>query len=145
MTAVEKFFFKSDMFDVLILEPLEHIRGNTDLTYDGILHFFTPEGNSFADEVNQMLKELHNTIVPNAYHENEDILANNVIKRHKWNIYKENSRWKGNDYDELNLLAAAAGRIKSAFDHNTLHFDDMEKGHQKILADILSIILYHRF
>lgn len=49
MTPVENFFFKSELLDYLALRPLSHIKGNWDLTYDGIEHFFTTEDNSFAE------------------------------------------------------------------------------------------------
>jgi hypothetical protein len=58
MTPVEHFFFKSELLDCLVLRPLSHIKGNWDLTYDGTKHFFTPEENSFAEEINQLLIRL---------------------------------------------------------------------------------------
>jgi hypothetical protein len=156
MTAVEHFFFKSELLDYLVLRPLSHIKGNWDLTYDGTEHFFTPEENSFAEEINQLLIDLNNSIVPDSYHDNEDCLAEYVKENLNWDIKKNGSQWEGAEYklileqggfsddDQQNLLIAAAGRIKVAIDYNQLHFDDMERGHQNILADVLSIILYHR-
>ena len=49
-----------------------------------------------------------------------------------------------NDIDEKNLVLSACGRVKAAIDRGQLHFDDMEKFHRKMLADVLAIILYHR-
>lgn len=156
MTPVENFFFKSELLDYLVLRPLSHIKGNWDLTYDGTEHFFTPEENSFAKEINQLLIDLNNTIVQDSYHDNEDCIVEYLKKSLNWDIKKNGSQWKGAEYklileqggfsddDQQNLLIAAAGRIKVAIDYNQLHFDDMERGHQNILADILSIILYHR-
>jgi hypothetical protein len=156
MTPVEKFFFKSELLDYLVLRPLSHIKGNWDLTYDGKEHFFTPEENSFAEEINQLLIDLNNSIPPNSYHDNEDCLAEYVKANLNWNIEKNGSQWEGAEYklileqggfddsDQQNLLVAAAGRIKVAIDYNQLHFDDMGRGHQNILAYVLSIILYHR-
>lgn len=156
MTPVEHFFFKSELLDYLVLRPLSHIKGNWDLTYDGTEYFFTPEENSFAEEINQLLIDLNNSIVPDSYHDNEDCLAEYVKENLNWDIKKNGSQWEGAEYklileqggfsddDQQNLLIAAAGRIKVAIDYNQLHFDDMERGHQNILADVLSIILYHR-
>jgi hypothetical protein len=42
------------------------------------------------------------------------------------------------------LVLAAAGRIRSAIIRGQFRFDEMEKAHQKILAGVLSCILYHR-
>lgn len=156
MTPVENFFFKSELLDYLVLRPLSHIKGNWDLTYDGTEHFFTSEENSFAEEINQLLTDLNNTIVPDSYHDNEDCIVEYLKKSLSWDIKKNGSQWEGAEYklileqggvsddDQQNLLIAAAGRIKVAIDYNQLNFDDMERGHQNILADILSIILYHR-
>ncbi len=49
------------------------------------------------------------------------------------------------DEDQQNLILAAAGRIIAAINYNQLHFDDMEKGHRNMLAEVLAIILYHRY
>ncbi len=158
MTPVEKFFFKSELLDYLVLRPLSHIRGNWDLTYDGTEHFFVPEEDSFAVEINQLLIDLNNVKIPDSYHDNEDCLAQYVKANLNWDIKKDGKQWKGEEYkvileqggfsddDQQNLLIAAAGRIKTTIiDYKQFHFDDMERGHQNILADILSIILYHRF
>ncbi len=79
-----------------------------------------------------------------------------MIANLNWKIEKVGSRWIGenyaaileqggfNDFDELNLVLAAAGRIKAALARNQCHFDEMEQSHQKMLADVLAIILYHR-
>ncbi|EBF8391669.1 hypothetical protein NBB52_05625 [Salmonella sp. NW1172] len=48
------------------------------------------------------------------------------------------------DEDQKNLCLSIAGRIRAAINRHQFHFDDMEKSHQKILADVIAIILYHR-
>ena len=156
MTPIENFFFKSELLDYLVLRPLSHIKGNWDLTYDGKEHFFIPEDDSFAEEINQLLIDLNNSTPPSSYHDNEDCLAEYVKANLNWDIKKNGSQWEGAEYksileqggfsdnEQQNLLNAAAGRIKVAIDYKQLHFDDMERGHQNILADVLSIILYHR-
>ncbi len=95
MTPIEKFFFKSQFLDILVLKPLEHIRGNWDLTYDGEENFFIPEENSFAEEINQLLIDLNNSVPPISYHNNEDCLAEYVKTNLKWNINKVGQKWEG--------------------------------------------------
>ena len=96
------------------------------------------------------------TAPPVRYHDNEDRLAQYVIDRLGWPIYKENGRWVGADYhvileqggfddiDQAELLTAATGRIYAAIKHGQSHYDDMEQGHQGMLSAVLTIILYHR-
>lgn len=48
------------------------------------------------------------------------------------------------DTDEANLMLAVAGRIHAARIAGQEHFDDMEESHQRMLAAVLSVILYHR-
>ena len=48
------------------------------------------------------------------------------------------------DEDQKNLILAAAGRIEAAIEHGQTNFDDMEYGHQKILAMVMASILYQR-
>lgn len=70
---------------------------------------------------------------------------------------KAGKRWVGADYiiilqeggfydlNENNLLQAAAVRIVAAKSFDQEHYDDMEERQGKMLAVILSLILYHRF
>jgi len=93
---------------------------------------------------------------PFQYHRNEDCLAEYVNANLNWNLKNVGGRWVGeeysvileqggfNDINLVNLKLAAAGRIKAAIIRKQLHFDDMEQSHQKILADVLAIILYHQ-
>lgn len=87
---------------------------------------------------------------------NEDVLAEYVKSHLNWNIYKKGNRWESSDYeaiinqgsfgdeDQKNLILAAAGRIEAAIEHGQTNFDDMEYGHQKILAMVMASILYQR-
>lgn len=100
---------------------------------------------------------MENTQPPKKYHGNEDVLAEYVNDNLNWNIKKVKNRWEGADYkvileqggfgdiDEKNLILAATARIHTAIKLGQKHFDEMENGHMIMLANILSIILYHRF
>ena len=106
--------------------------------------------------LNKLIGELAQLNPPTKYHIHEYCLAEYVIGYCHWTIYKVGNRWKGLDYvsilesagfydvGESNLMLAAAGRTKAAINRNQNNFDDMERSHQRILATVLSIILYHR-
>lgn len=146
----------SELFDYMVTRPLDHILPNWELMWDDNTNRFIPEEDSFAEKVNKMLDELVDMPIPDKYHDNEDILAEYVQKHHNWNIVKVNGRWISYDYreilnqgsfgdaDQKNLLAAAKGRIAAAIQHGQTKFDDMEYGHQRILAMVLASILYQR-
>ena len=114
------------------------------------------EQGSYAAVLNSLISELQTVLPPERYHDNEDRLAEYVIKNLKWPIRKEGDRWVGPDYksiieqggfddlDQLDLVSAAAGRIRAAIDRGQKHFDDMEESHRRMLGAVLSIILYHR-
>ena len=109
-----------------------------------------------AEEVNRLLDEISEVQPPKEYHANEDVLAEYVKSHLNWNIYKKGNRWESSDYeaiinqgsfgdeDQKNLILAAAGRIEAAIEHGQTNFDDMEYGHQKILAMVMASILYQR-
>ncbi len=151
------FFDDSDCLDSLVLRPLSHIKPNWELTWDQDNWEYHSEEDSFVTELNNLLREILRTVPPARYHDNEDVLAEYVIKRLNWKIRKEGQRWVGQDYraileqggfddeDERNLVLAAAGRMRTAMRLGQNHFDEMEKGHQQIFAWVLAIILYHRF
>jgi len=153
---VKSFFKQSDCLNYLVTRPLSHINCNWELTWDHEKQEYAPEEDSYAELLNQLIEELNSVNPPSKYHENEDCLAKYVISDLKWNIKKVGGRWVGQDYtvilsqggfndiNEENLILAAAGRIKAAISRKQLHFDDMEQSHQKILADVLLCILYHR-
>ena len=150
------FFFRSDLLDHMVLRPLSHIKANWELTWDGGTHECIPEEDSFCASLNQLITELDQTSPPSRYHDNEDCLAQYVLNTMKWPIKKVGSRWIGAEYesileqggfedlDEKNLILAAAGRIAAAKKRGQCHYDDMEESHRKMLAAVLSIILYHR-
>jgi hypothetical protein len=156
MIDTKEFFGRSDLLDRLSLKQLSHIEGNWELTWNSENHKYEPEEDSYAEKVNQLIEELGQVNPPKEYHENEDCLAEYVRANLNWKIEKVNGRWIGEDYtaileqggfdniNEKSLVLAAAGRIRAALDRNQRHFDDMEQSHQKILADVIAIILYHR-
>ncbi len=150
------FFYNSNDLDVMVLRPLSHINGNWELTWDNTTKLCEIEEGSFAEQLNNLMEEIEQTLPPTKYHDNEDILVEYVRTHLNWEVSKVNNRWVGNDYesmleqggfsdvDEKNLILAAAGRLRTAINHGQLHFDDMEEGHKKMFAAVLSIILYHR-
>ena len=142
--------------DYEILRPLSHIRPNWELTWDAEKQQYHEEEKSYAKQLNMLIEELHNTSPPSRYHDNEDRLAEYVLDKLRWPIRKERGRWVGADYysiieqggfgdlDEKDLVLAAAGRIKAACIRGQEHYDQMEESHRRMLAAVLSVILYHR-
>jgi hypothetical protein len=156
MVDAKKFFWQSESLDYLALRPLSHIKGNWELTWDSEEGKYEPEKDSYAEMLNQLIEELGQVNPPKKYHDNEDCLAEYVITNLHWKIKKLDSRWVGEDYtniltqggfddiDEKNLVLAAAGIIKAAMDRKQYHFNDMEESHQKMLAAVIAVIIYHR-
>ncbi|MCK5493731.1 MAG: hypothetical protein KAJ14_11535 [Candidatus Omnitrophica bacterium] len=156
MVDTKTFFNNCIILDHLVLRQLCHIKGNWELTWDGEKEEYESEENSYADLLNKLIEEMGNVNPPAKYHDNEDCLAEYVKERLNWNIKKINGCWVGLDYfsileqgafddiDQDHLILAAVGRIKAAIKHKQLHFDEMEQSHQRMLADVLAIILYHR-
>lgn len=150
------FFANSNLLDRMVLRPLSHIYGNWELTWDYQNQSYQPEDNSFAEMLNTLVDELQQSTPPAHYHNNEDVLAEYVREHLNWQVQKVGNRWIGADYDSLleqggfhdlneaNLILAASGRIHAAQARNQNHFDDMEESHQRMLAAVLSVILYHR-
>lgn len=154
---VRAFFASSDgVLDRLVLRPLSHITLNWELTWDDTAQAYAPEEDSFAAILNQVISDLADSQPPKRYHDNEDRLAHYLGEHLGWNIRKEKGRWVGEDYevileqggwhdlDQADLVQAAAGRIHAAMDRQQIHFDAMERSHQRMLAAVLTIILYHR-
>ena len=154
-----KLFFSdsdSDMLDRDVLRPLSHIKGNWELTWCDVKKKYVEEDNSYAKLLNELISELESVKPPKKYHDNEDRLAEYVKEALKWPIRKQGSRWVGVDYDlileqggfhdvdEENLVLAAAGRIRAAQDRGQMHYDDMERSHKRMLAAVMTVILYHR-
>lgn len=150
------FFGLSNMFDHMVTRQLSHIKENWELTWNNKENMFNPEENSYAEIINNLLIELSNLAPPSNYHDNEDKLAEYCKDSLNWPIYKVGKFWRGmeyvcileqgsfNDENQINLLLSIAGRLRAAINRNQLNFDDIEKSHQKILADVIAIILYHR-
>lgn len=151
-----EFFDQSDYLDYEVLRPLSHIRGNWEL-YPGTDEFhFELEEDSFAKELSELIDELGATEIPDRYHDNEDTLAEYVRDKFDSEIRKVGNRWVGREYqiilqdagffdiNEENLVQSAKGRIIAAQNFNQNHYDEMETGHRKMLAVILTLILYHR-
>jgi len=156
MHPIWQFFANSESLDYCVLRPLSHINGNWDTTWDFDLERYKPEEDSFSEQLNELIDELSACLPPVRYHDNEDRLAEYVRDHSKWPIRKVGGRWIGIDYfavlqegsfsdfNQLDLIEAAAGRIKAAIDRGQSHFDDMEDSHKKMLAFVLSMILYQR-
>jgi len=155
-TTVKIFFANSDILDYMVLRRLSHVNISWELTWDPVEQEYKREEGTFSGLLIDLINELATTKYPPKYHDNEDALAEYVRESLKWQIQKIGSRWVGatygsileqggfKDIDEKNLVQAAAGRIQAAINRGQTHFDDMEKFHRQILADVLAIILYHR-
>jgi hypothetical protein len=153
---VKHFFHWSELTDHAVLRPLSHVRPNWELDWDDQKKQYSPEEDSFAHDLNEVIDQLATLQPPLRYHDNEDRLAEFVRARLNWKIEKVGNRWVGEDYAFIieqgsfgdyqmpNLLLAACGRIHAAISRGQLHFDDMEDSHQHMLAAVLSTILYHR-
>lgn len=152
---LDSFFEDSEFLDYEVLRPLSHIRGNWELSR-GTDTLFEPEEDSFAMELSQLIEELEVAEIPSRYHDNEDQLARYVQEKFDKEIKTVGNRWIGQDYriilqdagffdiDERNLVQSAKGRIVAAINFGQEQYDDMELGHRKMLAVILTLILYHR-
>lgn len=150
------FFANSDILDRMVLRPLSHINMSWELTWDRQNKEYEREPDTFANLLIDLITEISNTVPPTKYHNNEDCLAEYVIQSLHWNIHKQGGRWVGMDYDsileqggfsdinEKNLVEAATGRIQAAISRQQNHFDDMEEHHQRMLAAVMTIIIYHR-
>ena len=154
---LNQFFADSDTLDYyMVLRPLAHIRGGWDVTWDAEKQIYVEEDDSFAGLLNALILEMSSANPPKRYHANEDGLAEYVRANLNWNVHKVGGRWVGADYssilqqgsfgdvDQGELVLAAAGQIQAARDRGQLHFDDMEESHQRMLAAVLSIILWQR-
>jgi hypothetical protein len=154
--GIISFFANSCYLGHEVLRPLSHILGFWELDYDPEKEEFVEEDDSCAGLLNVLHKELEHTAPPARYHDNEDCLAQYVVEHLGWPIHKGENRWEGADYDsiieqggfddlnERNLVLAAAGRIRAAIIRGQKHFDHMEASHRRMLAAVISIILYHR-
>lgn len=155
-TKIKDFFTNSDDLDRLVLRPLSHINMNWEIRWCNKNKEYIREEDTFASILNDLIDEFAKTVPPNKYHKNEDCLAEYVKEFLNWKITKINDKWIGEDYDailehggfhdlnEANLVKAATGRINAAIKRNQYHFDEMEKSHQRMLAAVITIIIFHR-
>lgn len=153
---VVEFFENSMNLDRQVTRQLSHIRFNWELTWNMHLAAYENEEDSFAGLLNALVHELSELKPSAKYHDSEDRLAQHCKEKMGWDIKKQNRYWVGADYpsileqgsfddiDQEELCLAASGRIKAAFKFGQVHFDQMEMGHQIMLADVIAIILYHR-
>lgn len=151
------FFAHSELLDYLVVRPLSHITLNWELTWDGDKGRYRPEADSFSTMLNEVIEALASCSPPKKYHDHEDRLAEYAAAKLGWPIRKEGNRWIGYDYDlileqggggdvaQAELLAAASGRVQAAIDRGQNGFDEMEDGHRRMLAAVMTIILYHRY
>lgn len=155
--VVQKFFELSDSLDYLVLRPLSHITSSWELVWDRETGRYEPEDGSFAEDLNFVLDEILRTHRPTKYHDHEDVLAENTLQTLKWPIQKKGKFWIGADYQSIleqgafsdwqqqRLITAATGRVHAALDFGQSNFDEMEQGHQTMLAALLTITVYHRY
>lgn len=155
-TKIKAFFANCDFLDYMVLRPLSHINMSWELTWSSLDNEYEREEGTFAPLLNDLITELSTTIPPAKYHDNEDCLAEYVKQSLNWNIHKKGGRWEGDDYNVIleqggfkdinqqNLIQASSGRIKAAIDRGQNHFDDMEVSHKRMLAAVMTIIIYQR-
>ena len=154
---IKEFLSNSEELDIYVTRQLSHVAPNWELTWDEENNRYIEEENSFALLINNLIVDLGNTEILEDYHEKEDIVANYVNVFLNWAIVKKGKRWTGaeyqsilqqggfHDYNQENLMHGAVGRIRTAMQFGQFGFDDMEYGHKKILGDLLTTILYHRW
>lgn len=161
---IRSFFSASDFLEHEVLRPLSHIRGGWELYVDHATGRYEDEEDTFAWLLNRLIDELSSIVPPAKYHDSEDRLAEHVQDSLNWKIKKVGNQWVNengarlapSDYlaaleqggfqinGEKDLIEAASGRVAAAIRHGHKHFDEMERGHQVILAGVLATILYHR-
>ena len=154
--ATTSFFANSSYLARDVLRPLSHVMACWELTWDFEGEKYLEEEGSYAALLNELLKELGVVSPPACYHDSEDRLAEYVIEHLKWPISKVGGLWAGADYDSIieqgsfhdlnegDLTLAAAGRIRAARIRGQKHYDHMEPSHRRMLAAVLSIILFRR-
>lgn len=162
-SEIQKFFQTSEFLEHEVLRPLSHIRGNWELYVDSKTGRYEDEEDTFAWLLNHLIDVLSHADPPAKYHDSEDRLAEHVQRSLNWKISKRGNIWVNEAGERLSssyylaileqggfryvgaqeLLDAAAGRVVAAIRHGHTHFDEMERGHQVILAGVLAAILYH--
>lgn len=155
--TVRAFFARSDALDYLCLRPLDHIAPSWEVVWDLDGLRCVPEEDSFAADLNLAIDEIAGAVRPPRYHDDEDALIEAYLGASKWPQQKKGNRWIVADYaslleqsasadlHEARLVSAATGRVHAALDLGQMHFDSMEEGHRRILAQVVTIILYKRY
>ncbi len=153
---VREFFAWSEGLDYWVLRPLSHITLNWEVSWDHGNGRYAAETDSFAEELNVVIDLIAACPAPVRYHDNEDQLAQWVLRDLGWPIQKKGSRWIGADYasileqggfadlDQQELTSASSGRVRAAITHGQSHVDQMEDGHRTVLTALITIIIYHR-
>lgn len=164
MKPIRQFFKPSDCLEYEVLRPLSHIRSYWELIVDKETGRYIDEEDSFAWLLNNLVDELENAEIPDRYHDSEDQLGYEVQNSLNWKIKNQGGIWLNENGNRLhssdylamleqgafkadgtkNLVRAAAGRIRAAIKRGQVHFDEMERSHQIVLAGVLAAILYHR-
>lgn len=154
--TVRRFFAQSELIDHDVLRPLSHIKGNWEVSWDDHMQRYAHEDDNFAKHLNVLIDDIANTAISDRYHDNEDVVANYLAAKPGSRIQKKGGRWIGasygwileqggfDDIDQGELLTSAIGRVAAALQFGQMTYDDMEQGHRLMLADILTIMLYHR-
>lgn len=150
---VKNFFAQSEYLDQMVLRPLSHLDLEWELI-QGNDGYLLEEGNLSAHLIN-LIDVLASTVPPKKYHDNEDRLAEYLVSMGS-KIQKKGQYWIGDDYGfvlqqaslahQLNneeLIFSAAGRVVAAIKHKQYKFDEMEEGHQAMLAAILTILVFN--
>ncbi len=149
------FFAWSDRLDHEVLRPLSHIRASWEMMWDHAAQRYEPEDDSFAADMNDVIDCVASTPRPERYHDDENIVANYLASRPQSGVTKVGNRWVGANYsqileqggfhdiDQRHLRRAATGRVCAAIERGQLTYDDVEDGHRRMLAEILTIILYY--
>lgn len=86
---LREFFARSDWLDHAVLRPLSHITLNWEATWDHGAMRYATEADSFADDLNAVIELIAAATRPSRYHDNEDRLAERVLRDMKWPIQKK--------------------------------------------------------
>lgn len=113
------------------------------------------EEGHLSEKLIKLIDILATTTPPLRYHDNEDQLAEYLISQ-GWKIKKKGRFWIVDSYEymlqqgslshevnHIELIYAATGRVAAAIQHGQRSFDDMEEGHKKMLASILTILVFN--
>ncbi|WP_060477693.1 MULTISPECIES: hypothetical protein [Pseudomonas] len=150
---VKNFFHLCHSLDELVLRPLSHLDQSWELLRSPT--GYVVEKGHLSEKLIELIDILATTTPPLKYHDNEDRLAEYLISKGS-KIRKEGRFWIGADYEfvlqqaslahtinHTELVHAASGRVIAALNYGQRNFDDMEEGHKKMLASILTILIFN--